>query len=108
MVTTLGKFNCDLPICSDTPTDGLDRDPLNRVAFTLGTCYSIPGSTVRSFKDRKSMIEAWIAFVHEVDPDIILGYNSVAADVHRLMQDANYLGIPFLLGRFKNGDTLPF
>ncbi|KAF9029056.1 ribonuclease H-like protein [Hymenopellis radicata] len=95
-----------IQICNMVTTlDGLDRDPLNRVAFTLNTCYSITGSAVRSFKDRKSMIEAWIAFVHEVDPDIILGYNSVAADVHRLIQDANYLDIPFLLGRLKNVET---
>eukprot|EP01135_Chromosphaera_perkinsii_P002643 Nk52_evm11s226 gene=Nk52_evmTU11s226 len=71
---------------------------LARNVFTLDTCATIIGSTVKSFKDERAMLEHWSEFVRLVDPDLITGYNVVNFD------------IPYLLDRAKalNVDSFPY
>ncbi|RHY53570.1 hypothetical protein DYB34_005776 [Aphanomyces astaci] len=49
--------------------------PVARNVFVLGTCKPIVGAHVMEFESEGDMLEAWAAFVRQVDPDILTGYN---------------------------------
>ncbi|KAA0187837.1 hypothetical protein HAZT_HAZT007116 [Hyalella azteca] len=89
-----------------------DSEPFIRTIFTLGDCAPIVGARVLSFKDEKAMLEvsiyylllmvvssewlllffkAWAAFVRQVDPDIITGYNINNFDFPYLIDRARHL-----------------
>lgn len=60
-----------------------------RNVFTLGTCTPIAGAQVIEHEKEEDMLDRWAAFVREVDPDVITGYNVQNFD------------IPYLLNRCK-------
>lgn len=68
-----------------------DADPFIRTIFTLGECAPIVGAQVLSFTNEKEMLEAWSAFVRQVDPDIITGYNINNFDFPYLIDRARHL-----------------
>ncbi|MHB1829869.1 MAG: DNA-directed DNA polymerase [Candidatus Micrarchaeaceae archaeon] len=51
-------------------------------------------------KDEKSMILEFVKVIKEMDPDIIVGYNSSNFDVPYLMKRSKKLGIPFDITRY--------
>jgi hypothetical protein len=53
-----------------------EQKPFIRNVFTLNTCATIVGSQVLSFEKEQDLLEEWAAFVREVDPDVITGYNT--------------------------------
>lgn len=63
--------------------------PILRNVFVLDTCKPIVGAHVMEFEEEGELLEKWAAFVREVDPDIITGYNIDNFD------------IPYLLNRGK-------
>uniref|UniRef100_A0A1I8JJL4 DNA polymerase n=1 Tax=Macrostomum lignano TaxID=282301 RepID=A0A1I8JJL4_9PLAT len=65
-----------------------ETDPFIRNVFTLGTCASIVGSQVLSFKTESDLLAAWSAFVRDVDPDVITGYNIQNFDMPYLLKRA--------------------
>ncbi|PAA66663.1 hypothetical protein BOX15_Mlig027421g2, partial [Macrostomum lignano] len=76
-----------------------ETDPFIRNVFTLGTCASIVGSQVLSFKTESDLLAAWSAFVRDVDPDVITGYNIQNFDMPYLLKRAATLKVqqfPFL------------
>lgn len=65
------------------------------------------GSQVLSFQDEKELLQKWSDFIREVDPDMIIGYNTTNFDFPYLLDRAQHLGVtkfPFL-GRIKNIKT---
>ncbi|ETW78956.1 hypothetical protein HETIRDRAFT_155985 [Heterobasidion irregulare TC 32-1] len=81
--------------------------PFIRNIFTLNTCSHIVGSQVLSFEDESKMLQAWRNFVEEVDPDVIIGYNTSNFDLPYLIERAKALRanqFPYL-GRFKGIKT---
>nr|KAG5686080.1 hypothetical protein BaRGS_030695 [Batillaria attramentaria] len=59
-----------------------DHDPFIRNVFTLNTCAPVVGS------------QKWAAFVREIDPDIITGYNIQNFDLPYLLDRAAALKCP--------------
>ncbi|KAL8577740.1 DNA polymerase delta catalytic subunit [Nucella lapillus] len=81
-----------------------DSDPFVRNVFTLNTCAPVVGSQVLSFPKEQQMLAKWSAFVREVDPDIITGYNIQNFDLPYLLNRAAHLKVssfPYL-GRIQD------
>ncbi|TCD65917.1 DNA-directed DNA polymerase delta [Steccherinum ochraceum] len=89
-----------IQIANMVTTQG-ESKPFIRNVFTLNTCSNIVGSQVLSFDDEKKLLDAWQKFVVEVDPDVIIGYNSSNFDIPYLMDRAKTLKVSDfpLLGR---------
>lgn len=49
--------------------------------------------------DEKALLSQFLKFIHEVDPDIIIGWNVVNFDLRFLQRKADQLHIPLRLGR---------
>ncbi|POY71963.1 DNA polymerase delta subunit 1 [Rhodotorula taiwanensis] len=84
-----------------------DSKPFIRNIFTLNTCAHIVGSEVLEFKREQDLLSKWRAFVEEVDPDLIIGYNTSQFDIPYLMDRAKALRVtdfPFF-GRLKGVKT---
>ncbi|KZV72219.1 hypothetical protein PENSPDRAFT_751123 [Peniophora sp. CONT] len=87
-----------IQIANMVTRQGEDR-PFIRNVFTLNTCSHIVGSQVLSFDDEVDMLEKWRAFVQEVDPDVVIGYNIANFDLPYLLDRAHALKateFPFL------------
>ncbi|KAG2195815.1 hypothetical protein INT47_010025 [Mucor saturninus] len=79
------------------------KKPFVRNVFTLDTCAHIVGSQVLSFTNESDLLQKWSDFVREIDPDVIIGYNTTNFDFPYLLDRAKHLGVakfPFL-GRIK-------
>lgn len=71
--------------------------------FTLNSCAHIVGTDVISHDREQDLLQEWRDFVDEVDPDVIIGYNTSQFDIPYLMDRANALkvkGFPYF-GRLK-------
>lgn len=78
-----------------------ESKPFIRNVFTLNSCSNIVGSQVLSYDDETDLLDAWQKFVVEVDPDVIIGYNTSNFDIPYLMDRAKALKVQDfpLLGR---------
>jgi DNA polymerase elongation subunit (family B) len=74
------------------PTTG-ESKPFIRNVFTLNTCAHIVGSDVLEFRREQEMLKSWREFVEEVDPDLIIGYNTSQFDIPYLMDRAKALKV---------------
>lgn len=86
-----------------------ESKPFIRNVFTLNTCANIVGSDVLEYDREAELLAAWQKFVEEVDPDLVIGYNTSQFDVPYLMDRAKALkvtGFPYL-GRLKGVSHLP-
>ncbi|XP_060084003.1 DNA polymerase delta catalytic subunit-like [Ylistrum balloti] len=81
-----------------------DREPFIRNVFTLNTCAPVIGSQVLCHMKEADLLEKWAAFVREVDPDIITGYNIQNFDTPYLINRANHLKVKdfTFLGRIRD------
>jgi DNA polymerase delta subunit 1 len=81
-----------------------EKEPYLRNVFTLNTCAPIVGSHVHCYMDERELLDAWSAFVRELDPDILTGYNINNFDVPYLLNRAAHLKVKNFeyLGRIKN------
>ncbi|XP_021342594.1 DNA polymerase delta catalytic subunit-like [Mizuhopecten yessoensis] len=81
-----------------------DHEPFIRNVFTLNTCAPVIGSQVLCHMKEADMLERWAAFVREVDPDIITGYNIQNFDTPYLINRANHLKVKdfTFLGRIRD------
>ena len=59
--------------------------------ITLGTCDEIDGVHVQECKTEKEVIIKWCRLLHDIDPDIITGYNILGFDFDYLYQRAQEL-----------------
>ncbi|KAK2726361.1 DNA polymerase delta catalytic subunit-like [Artemia franciscana] len=83
-------------------------EPFIRNVMTLNTCAPIVGSEVMCFDTEDKLLEAWAAFVREVDPDILTGYNINNFDLPYLINRAKTLKAQNFdyLGRIKNSRSV--
>ncbi|KAJ8296854.1 DNA polymerase delta catalytic subunit [Rhodotorula toruloides] len=70
-----------------------ESKPFIRNVFTLNTCSHIVGSDVLEFKKEADLLSKWRKFVEEVDPDLIIGYNTSQFDFPYLMDRAKALKV---------------
>ncbi|GAA5899920.1 hypothetical protein JCM6882_007002 [Rhodosporidiobolus microsporus] len=70
-----------------------ESKPFIRNVFTLNTCAHIVGSDVLEFKKEADLLASWRKFVEEVDPDLIIGYNTSQFDLPYLMDRAKALRV---------------
>lgn len=54
---------------------------------------------VTVFGDEKKMLEAFLAAIHQEDPDIITGWNLITFDLDIIRKKCREYNIPFVLGR---------
>lgn len=67
--------------------------PFVRNVFTVDTCSPITGSQIFEHKTEAEMLKNWRDFIVEVDPDVIIGYNTTNFDLPYLIDRASALGI---------------
>ncbi|KAL1301127.1 DNA polymerase delta catalytic subunit [Arachis ipaensis] len=81
-----------------------EDQPFIRNVMTLNSCSPIVGVDVMSFDTEREVLLAWRDFIHEVDPDIIIGYNICKFDLPYLIERAQALKIAEfpILGRIRN------
>ncbi|SAM06965.1 hypothetical protein [Absidia glauca] len=84
-----------------------EKNPFVRNVFTLNDCDHIVGTDVQSFYDERELLQKWRDFFVEVDPDVVIGYNTSNFDFPYLLDRARHLGVakfPFM-GRIKGTKT---
>ncbi len=54
--------------------------------------------------DEKALLERWLQWLAQIDPDILIGWNVINFDLRLLQKKAQALGVTFALGR---GGALP-
>ena len=89
----------------DIETEGLDgalysiagRCEGEGVVFMVGEGND--SETVRYVASERAAMEAFLAWIRRVDPDLIIGWNVIAFDLHFLAERCLRLKIPFALGR---------
>ncbi len=89
----------------DVESEGADG-PLLCVAVVEGAREHVfvrgggpPLEGVRYFETEKATLEAFLAHLHETDPDVLIGWNVVEFDVDYLEKRCRRHGVPFRLGR---------
>ncbi|SCU90495.1 LAMI_0E02322g1_1 [Lachancea mirantina] len=70
-----------------------ESKPFVRNVFTVNTCASITGSQIHEHATENEMLKHWRDFVVQVDPDVIIGYNSANFDLPYLLDRARALKI---------------
>lgn len=80
-----------------------ESKPFVKNIFNLRTCSKIVGAQVFEFKTEQELLRGWKQFVREVDPDIIIGYNTANFDFPYLINRARALKLEEFgyLGRVK-------
>jgi DNA polymerase delta subunit 1 len=76
-----------------------ETKPFIRNVFTLNSCAHIVGTHTLEFYDEKELLQKWRDFVIEIDPDVVVGYNTSNFDFPYLLDRAKHLGVdkfPFL------------
>nr|BAJ78766.1 DNA polymerase delta catalytic subunit [Protohermes grandis] len=59
--------------------------------FTLNTCAPIAHAEVYSFDKETDLLNAWVKFIHDVDPDFVTGYNINNFDLPYIIDRAKHL-----------------
>ncbi len=67
--------------------------PFVRNVFTVNTCSPIVGSQIFDYQDERDMLRNWKNFVNKVDPDVIIGYNTINFDTPYLLDRAKALKV---------------
>ena len=89
----------------DVEAEGMDQ-PILSVAivtrdaervFVRGEGPPMPGVSYHA--DERSTLAAFLAYVAELDPDVLIGWNVIDFDVAYLEGRCRTLGLPFALGR---------
>ncbi|EMD90709.1 hypothetical protein COCC4DRAFT_186425 [Bipolaris maydis ATCC 48331] len=68
-----------------------DDKPFVRNVFCLDTVSPIVATQILSFQDEGDMLMKWRDFLDEVDPDVIIGYNTSNFDFPYLLDRAKHL-----------------
>ncbi|RDI76401.1 hypothetical protein Vi05172_g13608 [Venturia inaequalis] len=67
--------------------------PFVRNVFCLDTCAHIVNTQIFEFEREEKMLLSWKNFLEEVDPDIIIGYNTSNFDFPYLLDRAKHLKV---------------
>lgn len=68
-----------------------------RKVWMIGSGKSV--DFIEWVEDERALLQAWVDGVSQVDPDVFIGWNVVNFDFRVLIQRAQRLGVPLLLGR---------
>jgi DNA polymerase delta subunit 1 len=68
--------------------------PFVRNVFCMDTVSSIVATQIFSFSNEGEMLMKWRDFLEEVDPDVIIGYNTSNFDFPYLLDRAKHLKLP--------------
>ncbi|KAJ3934846.1 MAG: ribonuclease H-like domain-containing protein [Lentinula lateritia] len=79
-----------------------DSEPFYRNVLTLKSCNAIEGTDVESFEEESDLIKRWLKFIHDADPDVIVGYNSCGFDIPYILLRAKRLSIPCGISRIND------
>ncbi|KAF9581072.1 DNA-directed DNA polymerase delta [Lunasporangiospora selenospora] len=85
-----------------------ESKPFIRNVMVLNTCAHIVGTHTMSFQKEEDLLASWSNFVQQVDPDVVIGYNTSNFDFPYLLDRARHLGVhkfPFL-GRLNDIKTV--
>lgn len=63
-----------------------------KAVLTLDSCDPIEGVDVRCCETEKELIKRWCELLHEINPDVIIGYNILGFDFDYLYTRAQELG----------------
>ena len=80
-----------------TPAAGDTAGQQLRRVFMLGACDA--GEQVEALPTQRAVLERFLDFIAEVDPDVLVGWNVVNFDTWYLQRLADALGVPLRLGR---------
>lgn len=69
---------------------------------TVGTCDPIDGSIVASYKTEAELIRGWADFIKDLDPEILVGYNTHGFDWEFIVKRAEELGVEELFETSRN------
>ncbi|KAF1937142.1 catalytic subunit DNA polymeras-like protein delta [Clathrospora elynae] len=70
-----------------------DPKPFVRNVFCLDTVSPIAATQILSFQDEGDMLMKWRDFFEEVDPDVVIGYNTNNFDFPYLLDRAKHLNL---------------
>ncbi|KAF4467399.1 DNA polymerase delta subunit 1 [Fusarium albosuccineum] len=70
-----------------------EKKPFVRNVFCLGSTSSIVATEVLEYQNEDEMLRDWAQFLHDVDPDIIIGYNIANFDFPYLLDRAKHLRV---------------
>ncbi len=95
----------------DIETTGLKHDANSKLLLIANTLRKNGVLTRKMFcydeyEDEGAMIEAWCAWVREVDPSMMIGHNVLNYDFNYIKYIADKFGVKLLLGR--DGSELAF
>lgn len=71
-----------------------ETKPFIRNVFTVKSCSPIIGSQIFSYEKEEDMLMRWKEFICEVDPDVIIGYNTANFDIPYVLNRAEALKLP--------------
>ncbi|SMN18795.1 similar to Saccharomyces cerevisiae YDL102W POL3 Catalytic subunit of DNA polymerase delta [Maudiozyma saulgeensis] len=80
------------------------KKPFVRNVFTVNSCSPITGSKIYAHDKEADMLAHWRDFIVDVDPDVIIGYNTTNFDIPYLINRAKALNVaqfPYF-GRLSN------
>jgi len=70
-----------------------DKQPFIRNVFCLNTCASVVNTQILEFGKEDDMLYKWTKFLQEVDPDVLIGYNTSNFDFPYLLERARQLKV---------------
>ncbi|KAK0457157.1 ribonuclease H-like domain-containing protein [Desarmillaria tabescens] len=68
-----------------------ESEPFLRAIFTLNSCDLIEDVYVCSYSSESKLLEAWQDFIHDVDPDVLTGFNILNFDLWFIIERAQKL-----------------
>jgi len=101
-----GKFRPDFEVMSfDIETD-YESDALFSIAFVSAQLRRVlmigdgeDDELIEYLSDERSLLQRWIEWVTQIDPDILIGWNLVNFDLRLLQKKATALAVPLAIGR---------
>ncbi|RKP11132.1 DNA polymerase family B-domain-containing protein [Thamnocephalis sphaerospora] len=84
-----------------------EAKPFIRNVFTLNSCAPIAGANILPYDSEAALLQDWCDFLTEVDPDVVIGYNTNNFDFPYLLDRAQHLNVqrfPYL-GRIRSIKT---
>ena len=101
-----GEFRPDFAVMSfDIETD-YESDALFSIAFVSAQVRrvlmigdGVDDELIEYLGDERSLLQRWIEWVEQIDPDILIGWNLVNFDLRLLQKKATALAVPLAIGR---------
>ncbi len=106
-----GDYRPDFEVMSFDIESDYESDALFSIAFVSSRVRRVlmigageDDELVEYLADERSLLQRWIEWVTQLDPDILIGWNVVNFDLRLLQKRGQALGLPLTLGR---GGALP-